>query len=94
MSLTKKDVTELINSRRRASLNINVEHLQYAARQNDMFYENYWDSPASDVPQYVYRYWFRALLDMPRDPKSLAPQIFEIHAEPKDYEWMLDQLLE
>jgi len=95
MHLSKEKVTELINKRRRASLLINIERLQRVAELFDMFYEEYWNVPPENVPQYVYRYWYMAVISEPRNPKVVGPQqMMEIHSEPKDHEWILSQLLE
>jgi len=92
---SKAEITALINKRRHASLMINIENLQIKARIFDLFYEEYTLVPPETVPQYVYRYWFMALLTMPRPPKAVGPRLgLQIHAEPKDAHWMWDQLLE
>ena len=92
---SKSEITRLINKRRHASLMINIENLQIKARIFDLFYEDYTLVPPETVPQYVYRYWFMALLTMPRPPKAVGPpQPLQIHAEPKDAQWMWQQLVE
>ena len=92
---SKSEITRLINKRRHASLMINIENLQIKARIFDLFYEDYTLVPPETVPQYVYRYWFMALLTMPRPPKAVgSPQPLQIHAEPKDAHWMWQQLVE
>ena len=92
---SKAEITSLINKRRHASLMINIENLQIKARIFDLFYEEYNMVPPEDVPQHVYRYWFMALLTMPRPPKAVGRSTgLKIHAEPKDAEWMWQQLVE
>lgn len=95
MPITKSEVTRLINLRRQASLMINIERLQKVAELMDMFYESYWYVPPEEVPQYVYRHWYMMVIMEPWNPKIVGPQkVMEIHAEPRDHEWMLAQLLE
>lgn len=95
MSLSKQNITSLINKRRHASLMINIENLQLKARHFDLMYEEYTLVPPETVPQYVYRYWFMALLTMPRPPKAVGRRLgLTIYAEPRDAEWMWNQLLE
>lgn len=92
---SKDDITALIHRRRMASLLINIERLQRLAILFDFFYEEYWMVPPSEVPRAVYRHWFNEVLNIPKNPKSLIPhKPLEIYAEPKDYVWMLSQLLE
>lgn len=92
---SKSEITRLINKRRHASLMINIENLQTKARVFDLFYEEYTLVPPQDVPQYVYRYWFMALLSMPKSSKVVGRSTgLQIHAEPKDAHWMWQQLVE
>jgi len=95
MSLSKQEISELIRRRRYTSLIMNIERLQGVASMFDYFYEQYYYVPPEEVPPYVYRHWYSTIINTPRNPKVVGPQqIVTIHAEPKDHEWMLSQLLE
>lgn len=84
--LSKKDITELINKRRYASLYRYIDHLAYtAAKRRWLYSDSHSGLDAAAIPSHVYQYWYYRLLE--------TTQYHEIEVEPKDRDWLINKLL-